>query len=213
MDLSYLQKWLETPGEGNNFLKNTFAERETWHKPDLISICVNEVMKDKQMDALTKWIHDMLPWFHERFGCRLMVVLPSNLSTPTISLPSKLTRRQKPTPADEERGIGEVWRYNSNRIARAISMTSTMLAALWPIAAIFVLNLIPRFTVCLVVAVMFTLFFALTVNIIASPTRIQLFAATTAYVPKPFFLVSPSTKTISADILRYAAVLMTSSRF
>ena len=76
-DLDFLRKWLEDPEEGNNFLKNTFAEREAWYKPDLVSICVNE-----QMDTLTKWIHDMLPWFHEHFGCRFMVLPTFNLLSP-----------------------------------------------------------------------------------------------------------------------------------
>jgi hypothetical protein len=73
IDINYLRKWLENPSEGNNFLEHTYAEGEAWDKPDLVSLRANEIMKDKEVDALTKWIHDILPWFHEHLGCRLMV--------------------------------------------------------------------------------------------------------------------------------------------
>jgi hypothetical protein len=89
---------------------------------------------------------------------------------------------QKPIPADEERGAAEVCRYNWEVIARAISMTSTLLAALWPIAAFFVLNLVNHTVVTLILNVVLTLLFAATVNVITTPTRTQIFVATTTYV-------------------------------
>src|SRR5579862_4756888 len=92
IDVNFLRQWLGHPNGGNNFLENAYAEGDAWNKPDLVTMCTNEVMEDTQMDSLTKWIHDMLPWFHEHLGCRL-TVLPSIFAPSYIFPPdSPLTR-------------------------------------------------------------------------------------------------------------------------
>ncbi|KAH0558678.1 hypothetical protein GP486_004669 [Trichoglossum hirsutum] len=179
-DIHYLRNWMENPLEGNNFLAQTTYEKDVLEKPDLVSLCVNESVKEEQMDTLTKWIHDMLPWFH----------------------------KHKPQPA--EVGIGEIYSYSSERITRTISMVSTILAALWPITAIFILNVLSYRTTRLALTILFTLLFALTVSVIAAPTRVQLFAATSAYVLKYLRPKNRVVEVVFADTseIRYAAILV-----
>jgi hypothetical protein len=72
--LDYLRTWLGQTEGGNNFLEGAAVEGEVWDKPDLVSLCVNGVEMEREMDPLTKWIYDLMPWFHRHLGYRIMVL-------------------------------------------------------------------------------------------------------------------------------------------
>ncbi|KAL8741247.1 MAG: hypothetical protein Q9190_006124, partial [Brigantiaea leucoxantha] len=147
-EVGVLREWLHRPEGGDFFLKG--READTWQ---IDSELVHLSGQESEKDRLTCMISDkIVPWFYRRWGYRVQ-------------------------PVDTGEWDG-VWEYSNERVAAIVTLISTVLASLLPISSMLVLNLFSDPVMRLVIIMLFTALFSVTLTVVSKSRRVDIFAAT-----------------------------------
>ena len=71
-----------------------------------------------------------------------------------------------------------VWEYSNERVAAIVTLIRTVLASLLPISSMLVLNLFSDPVMRLVIIMLFTALFSVTLTVVSKSRRVDIFAAT-----------------------------------
>jgi hypothetical protein len=158
-DLGSLRHWLDHKKGGNLFLKDAGAERHPWRKEELEVDLTSLTSRDKDKDALSKWIDArVVPFYYDKIG------YPDPMSL-----------------AESGTLLQPLHYYSESYVSTTINALSTTLSCLLPTISIFVLYFIHSPLWRLGAIVGFTFLFSVVLTLIAKVRRIDCFAATTAF--------------------------------
>lgn len=154
-DIRFFRTWLARPKSGDNFLRG--AEASLWasqNTNDLVALS----KRLGEHDPFTKWItNTVLRIFHLYCGHRIMS-----------------TRA-----GDEEAGFTE---YDDSKLMATFTVVVTLLSSTIPVASTVVLYLVKGMPLRLAMIALFVSLFCGTLAIFTNARRIEIFAATAAYV-------------------------------
>ena len=157
-DLGNLRHWLDHKKGGDLFLK---VEGYSWRKEELEVDLTSLTSRDKDKDALSKWIDArVVPFCYDKLG---------NRWHDPMSLAESATLLQP------------LHYYPESYISTTVNALSTILSCLLPTMSIFALYFIHNPLWRLGAIVGFTFLFSAVLTLIAKVRRIDCFAATTAF--------------------------------
>ena len=81
-------------------------------------------------------------------------------------------------------------RYEDSKLLRVANLLSTLISSALPVGSILALNYIDRMIIRLVVIGIFTMIFSLVLSLITNARKVEVFAATTAYVDTLWFVAT-----------------------
>lgn len=156
-DLSFLRTWLSRPKSGDNFLRGLEASIWDSHNTkDLAALAT----RSGEWDVFTNWIvNTFLPAFHHSIGRRIF----------------------RSRSEDEEAGFAE---YKDSNLTSGLTIFVTILSSTIPVTSIVALYLIEGMLVRLLSVGLFMIIFCSILAIFTSARRVEIFAATAAYVPQ-----------------------------
>ena len=132
-------------------------EASVWnpeHTSDLLTLSA----RPGERDRFTGWlVNDFLAWFHRTIGHLLM----------------------RNRPADEEAGFRE---YSNVKLVVCMEILVTLLSTMMPIAATIALYFVRGMTARLALVAVFMILFCTSLAVFTNGRRIEIFAATAAYV-------------------------------
>ncbi|KAL8742368.1 MAG: hypothetical protein Q9190_005132 [Brigantiaea leucoxantha] len=150
--LQILQQWLDRPEGGNFFLRG--YEADIWeNEKDVVAFSDAKNEKDSCTRSICSHI---VPLYH-RFWIRRF--------------------NPKRTQIKDWDGL---WHYDDSLLLAAAGVASTILSSLLPTSSILILYFVKKPLARLVVIMLFTTFFSLTLAFITKAKRIEVFAVTTA---------------------------------
>ncbi|KAK5167867.1 hypothetical protein LTR04_007120 [Oleoguttula sp. CCFEE 6159] len=153
--LRCLQRWLSHEDGGDCFL-NSF-EADAYDMPSLNADLLTMSDSNQQRDLFSAWLGDhFMGWFEARFGHWI-----------------------KRKDADVEGGLTH---YKDTHLNAVSHFVGTLLASLLPAISIFVLYFVQNMLARLGAIMAFSALFAFTLAVFTKATRIEIFAATAAYV-------------------------------
>ncbi|RFN44795.1 hypothetical protein FIE12Z_10989 [Fusarium flagelliforme] len=155
--LEALQDWLTDPKGGDNFTaKMGGTELYTWKSEDVTKyISLRQQAEDS--DPFTKFIMVVMARvFHRIFS--------QKIKTGRI--------------VDVESGLTS---YSDSKLIKASNLVAVMVSSALPVLTIFVLNTLPSTTLRLGLTVLFTVVFAVVLELFTSAKRIEIFAATATF--------------------------------
>lgn len=177
--LEILRDWLRRPGYGNSFLQG--FERRTWEDVEPADMVVLQKDIEDHDDPLTRWLLRVIPgFFHDRWGHRWKVAV-----------------------RDQERGDQELFVYKDSNFAKFTTAVTTFLSTVFPVVSIFVLYYVKAMVARLGLILAFTSLFSLALLIVSRVRRVEIFMATSAYVPGAHLHSAPARANSSADLQRY----------
>lgn len=154
-NLRFLRDWLSRPKSGDNFLRG--LEASIWDSQnthDLVALGSRPGERDK----FTNWItNTFLVKFHRYIGC--------------------YTRTNR--PKDPEAGYTE---YSESKLTAFLQIIITLLASMLPFLATVSLYLVKGMPIRLAMIALFMLIFCMTLAVSTNGRRVEIFAATAAYV-------------------------------
>lgn len=155
-DLNFLRTWLSRPNSGDNFLRG--LEASIWdcdNTNDLVALAA----RPGERDIFTNWImNTFLAAFHRSIGFRIF----------------------RNRPEDEEAGFRE---YRDSKLAACLTILITLLSSMIPVTSIIALYLIQGMLYRLMTVALFMVVFCSILAIFTNARRVEVFAATAAYVP------------------------------
>ncbi len=150
------------------------------HSYDLLAI-----RNRNSSDQFSRWLSDsVIPCFHKRIGHRF----------------------RKPVSEDPESAMCE---YSGPHISRAVNIFGTVLASMIPITSIVILYFVRSNLVRLGLSVAFTGIFSCSLAIMTGARRVEIFAATSAWVSSNFH-TSPARLIRDCRFAAVEVVFMTS---
>ncbi|KAL8696341.1 MAG: hypothetical protein Q9224_002847 [Gallowayella concinna] len=151
-DLNTLQEWLDRPEGGDFFLQG--READTWNaEHDVLTLSRRQIDRD----CLTGMVNDLvIPWYHDL--------------------------RSRWNKSVRIREVNGVWHYQFESMVAVINAISTLLSSLLPSTSIFVLYFLQSPVARLAAIMAFTTVFSSTLILVTKARRIDVFAATTAFV-------------------------------
>lgn len=160
-NLGTLQAWLKDREGGNHFLRS--GEGEVWQEyaSDLVSLSE----KEANQDFVSRWILDkFIPWFHSvaRDGRDVRCL---TLQNPAFG------------PESFETNLAV---YQSDTVVAVINFTTTLVAGILPVAAIFTLYYVHLPLARMLVISAFTIVFGLVFTVMTNARRSEYFVATAA---------------------------------
>jgi hypothetical protein len=151
-----LRDWLKRPTYGNNFLRG--VEARAWdieQQADMVALQGEAT----DQDPLARWLFRIIPGsFHKRWGYRWK------------------------TPVKSNNPGGDLFEYKDTTLMKFAVSISTFLSTLFPILSIFVLYYVRNNPARLGLIVAFTSLFAVALLLASSARKVEIFAATSAYV-------------------------------
>ena len=150
-----MRRWLTWPNAGDSFMRG--LEASVWnpeHTSDLLTLN----SRPGEHDRFTGWlVNGLLAWFHCNIGHRLM----------------------RNRPADEEAGFRE---YSNVKLVVYMEILVTSLSTMIPIAATIAPYFVKGMAARLALVAVFMILFCTSLAIFTNGRRIEIFAATAAYV-------------------------------
>ncbi|RBR14436.1 uncharacterized protein FIESC28_07672 [Fusarium coffeatum] len=155
--LDALQDWLTDPKGGDNFTaKMGGTELYTW-KPTDVTKYVSLRQPAEDSDPFTEFIMGVMARiYHRIFSQKFM-------TGRVVDLESGLTS------------------YSDSKLIKASNLIAVMVSSALPVLTIFVLNTLTSTTLRLGLTVLFTVVFAVVLEIFTSAKRIEIFAATATF--------------------------------
>ncbi|KAF4949946.1 hypothetical protein FGADI_8547 [Fusarium gaditjirri] len=152
--LKTLQDWLTDPKGGNNFLpKSGTSEHHTW-KPEDPSQYVSLHKTAEDSDPFTNFVKDVLVFiFHHLCGERLNAA----------------------RVVDVESGLAS---YSDSSLARASNLFTVIVSSALPVLTIFALNSLETTAQRIGLTVVFTVLFAVILELFTNAKRVEIFATT-----------------------------------
>ncbi|KAL4878732.1 hypothetical protein BJY04DRAFT_220799 [Aspergillus karnatakaensis] len=157
-DLAVLRDWLST-----NAFCSTLTEFDQWFGEDDENTddLVSLCGRYENVDSLTRWVfRSAIPWFHRVVGFRHT---KANLETGTVY-------------------------YDDERIIRATRVTSIITSSVIPASSMLVLYLVNDMILRLAIIIVYNIAFSVVIGLLAKARRVEVFAASTAYVPTTLFI-------------------------
>lgn len=168
-DLSFFRAWLEDSRMGNFPLRG--IDRHAWsvtYESDLVALRPRETP-----DHFSRWfINTVVPLFHRALGWRLKVSILFSCSSMGLLI------SQRPISPDH----AKIWSYSDEIILLVLDILGTVLASLLPIASIVALYFVSSMEARLGILTGFTTLFAICLKLVTGSRKIEVFAATSAYV-------------------------------
>ncbi|CAG7555220.1 unnamed protein product [Fusarium equiseti] len=155
--LEALQDWLTDPKGGDNFTaKMGGTELYTW-KPKDVTKYISLRKPAEDSDPFTKFMMDVMARiFHRIFNQKIK-------TGRIVDVESELTS------------------YSDSNLIKASNLVAVMVSSALPVLTIFVLNSLPSTTLRLGLTVLFTVVFAVVLELFTSAKRIEIFAATATF--------------------------------
>ena len=154
-DVAFLQTWLSRPAFGDNFLRG--YEASIWDSENIKDF-VALATRPGERDIFTDWMATtVLPVFHRYIG-RWLVSRRSN---------------------DEETGFTE---YDDLKILAFLRLITFLLSSTIPVTSTIALYLVKGMPLRLAMVAIFTVLFCSILAIVTNARKIEIFAASAAYV-------------------------------
>ena len=172
-DLDFLRSWFRRPGMGAFPLLG--LDRDAWDaktESDLIAINPRATP-----DIFSKWFTEsFIPRYHQVFGEKFRVCVRRKPVTR-----DEANVEQKELPGNIGTGI---YHYKESSLESCLGILATVMASLLPICSVVALYLIQSNGLRLGMIAIFSACFSLALAIMTNTRRIEVFAATAAYVFK-----------------------------
>lgn len=153
-DLEFLRSWFERPKMGNFPLRG--PDQDAWSPDKTYDLLA--IQRRESSDPFSRWLADnLVPFFHNCFAKRF----------------------KQPLPEDPE---SEVCQYSESHLATAVNIFGTVLSSILPITSIVVLHFVRDASIRLGLSVAFTAMFSCCLALVSRAKRVEIFAASSAYV-------------------------------
>jgi hypothetical protein len=153
-DLKFLRSWFERPKMGDFPLRG--PDQDAWSPDKTYDLLA--IQRRESSDPFSRWLADSLvPFFHNCFAKRF----------------------KQPLPEDPE---SEICQYSEGHLATVVNIFGTVLSSILPITSIVVLYFVTDTSVRLGLSVAFTAMFSCCLALVSRARRVEIFAASSAYV-------------------------------